>query len=76
MAVARLARVSFRAQARAPEWTTVADRTESEMVWPNDLEMCPVSYYAQDNVWKRLRLKAKQTRHHSPAAAAVPRKEN
>jgi hypothetical protein len=27
--------------------------------------------YAQDKVWKRLRLKAKQTRHYSPAAAAV-----
>jgi hypothetical protein len=32
--------------------------------------------YAQDKVWKRLRLKAKQTRHHSPAAAVVPRNEN
>jgi hypothetical protein len=32
--------------------------------------------YAQDKVWKRLRLKAKQTRHHSPDAAVAPRKEN
>src|SRR5260370_24647431 len=33
-------------------------------------------HYAQDKVWKRLRLNAKQTRHHSPAAAEIPRKEN
>src|SRR5207248_8988344 len=26
-------------------------------------------YYAPDKVWKRLRLKAKQTKPHSPAAA-------
>ena len=31
--------------------------------------------YMQDKIWKRLRLKAKQTRHHSPAAW-TPRKEN
>ena len=42
------------------------------MVWKG----VPIHYYTQDKVWKRLRLKAKQTRHHSPAAAAVPRKEN
>jgi hypothetical protein len=35
----------------------------------------PPPHYAQDKVWKRLRLKAKQTRHHSPAAE-IPRKEN
>src|SRR5260221_1253516 len=34
------------------------------------------SRYAQNKVWKRLRLKAKQTRHHSPATASSPRKEN
>ena len=33
-------------------------------------------HYTQDKIWKRLRLKAKQTRHHSPAAACTPRKEN
>jgi hypothetical protein len=34
------------------------------------------SSYAFDKVWKRLRLKAKQTRLHSPAAAYSPRNEN
>src|SRR6266567_3365698 len=33
-------------------------------------------HYTAHKVWKRLRLKAKQTRHHSPAAASSPRKEN
>jgi hypothetical protein len=50
--------------------------TEESQRWcSNDLERCPVPHYAQDKVWNRLRLKAKQTKHHSPAAA-VPRKEN
>ena len=38
--------------------------------------MSPLPRYAQDKVWKRLRLKAKQTRHHAPVAACAPRKEN
>jgi len=32
MAVAKPVRMLFTAQARAPEWATVTDRTESEMV--------------------------------------------
>ena len=36
----------------------------------------PSPRYAQDTVWKRLRLNAKQTKHHSPATAKIPRKEN
>src|SRR6266571_4285157 len=39
-------------------------------------KMPPSPRYAQDKVWKRLRLNAKQTRYHSPAAAEIPRKEN
>src|SRR6266516_4539815 len=70
------ARVSLTARARAPERNAVVGKTGSEITtqWagrrPSSLR------YAPDKVWKRLRLKAKQTRHHSPAAAAVPRKEN
>src|SRR5260221_14575223 len=52
-------------------------QTELRRRWyPNLWKGAFTPSYAQDNVWKRLRLKAKQTRHHSPAAAAVPRKEN
>ena len=47
-------------------------RDGDQMIWKG----APVPHYAQDKVWKRLRLNAKQIRHHSPAAAAVPRKEN
>ena len=47
-------------------------RDDDRMIWKG----ASAPHYAQDNVWKRLRLKAKQTKHHSPAAAAVPRKEN
>ncbi len=33
-------------------------------------------YWTEDKVWKRLRLKARQTKSHSPATAAAPRNEN
>src|SRR5258708_3473612 len=46
-------------------------RDGDRMIWKG----APVPHYAQDKIWKRLRLNAKQIRHHSPAAA-VPRKEN
>lgn len=40
-------------------------RDGNRMIWKRD----PVLHYVPDKVWKRLRLKAKQIRHHSPAVA-------
>jgi len=34
------------------------------------------SPHAGHNTWRRFRLKAKQTKHHSPVAALKPRNEN
>ena len=70
------ARVSLTARARAPERNAVAGRTGSERATEWAGRRPPSLRYAPDKIWKRLRLKAKQTRHHSLAAAAVPRKEN
>src|SRR5436189_6319280 len=51
-------------------------QNRSALVTQRPGKMPPCPRYAQDKVGKRLRLKAKQTRHHSPAAAEIPRKEN
>src|SRR5260221_8567436 len=51
-------------------------QNRGEMVAQGPGRRPPPARYAPDKVWKRLRLKAKQTKHHSPAAAWIPRKEN
>src|SRR5947209_9304134 len=63
-------------RARAPEQSAVTGRTGSERATEWAGRRLPSPREDLDKVWKRLRLKAKQSRHHSPAAAAVPRKEN
>src|SRR5437764_5422637 len=75
MPVAPSAHVLFTTRAHAPERHAVAGRTGSAMVTQRTGKMPPSPRYAQDKLWKRLRLNAKQTRHHSPAAK-LPRKEN
>src|SRR5437764_12103134 len=69
------AHVLFRVRAHAPERHAAASGTESAIVTERPGKMPPSPRYAQDKLWKRLRLNAKQTRHHSPAAK-LPRKEN
>jgi hypothetical protein len=54
----------------------VADRKRSVIVSERAASMSLLLRYTPDKVWKRLRLKAKQTRHHSKASASSPRKEN
>src|SRR5579884_4148779 len=76
MPAAAPAHVLFMARAQAPERNAVVDRTGSAMVTQWAGKMPPSPCYAQDNVWKRLRLNAKQIRHHLPATAASPRKGN
>src|SRR5438105_12174276 len=76
MPAAPAAHVLCTAREQAPERHAVASGTGSAIVTQRTGKMPPSPRYAQDKVWKRLRLKAKQTRHHSPAAAESPRKEN
>src|SRR5437868_13326252 len=64
--------VLFTTRAQAPEQHAVAGRSRSARVTERTGKMPPSPRYAQDKVWKRLRLNAKQTRHHSPAAAESP----
>jgi len=54
----------------------VASKTGPVMMAEWAASMPSPLHYTPDRVWKRLRLKAKQTRHHSPAAASSVRKEN
>src|SRR5947209_7131211 len=68
--------VAHGVRARAPEQSAVTGRTGSERATEWAGRRLPSPREDLDKVWKRLRLKAKQSRHHSPAAAAVPRKEN
>ena len=70
------ARWSLPARVEATQWSMVADRKRSMIVSERAASMSLHLRYTPDKVWKRLRLKAKQTRHHSHAAASSPRKEN
>src|SRR5437588_11479191 len=70
------AHVLFRVRAHAPERHAVASGTGSAIVTERTGKMPPSPRYAQDKVWKRLRLKAQRTRRHSPAAAEIPGTEN